>query len=231
MKRNTKTTLFFFSIVTVLVLSLGAVKLAHWYGYFPSKYYSAADFNETDLQSQLDANQNGIDDFSEIVLGARADAMAMPHYKSAYYMGGYPPANEGVCTDVVWRAFKTAGYDLKSLVDADIKTAIDKYSGTKGKADPNIDFRRVRNLKVFFDRNALSLTSDLTQLSEWQAGDIVVFGKNYTHIGIVSDRRNAQGVPYLIHNSGQPVREEDALESEAAHKTITGHYRWIPIKK
>lgn len=231
MKRNTKTALVIFSIVTVLVLSLGAVKLAHWYGYFPSKYYSAADFDQTDLHSASDANQNGIDDFSEIVLGARADAMAMPHYKSAYYTGGYPPADEGVCTDLVWRSFNAAGYDLKSLVDADIKTAIDKYPGTKGKADPNIDFRRVRNLKVFFDRNALSLTSDLTQLSEWQAGDIVVFGKSYTHIGIVSDRRNAQGIPYLIHNSGQPVREEDALKSEAAHKTITGHYRWIQIRK
>ena len=43
-----------------------------------------------------------------------------PVYKSAYYVGGYPPATEGVCTDVVWRAFKEAGYDLKKMIDADI---------------------------------------------------------------------------------------------------------------
>lgn len=42
-------------------------------------------------------------------------------------------------------------------------------------------------------------------------GDIVIFGT--THIGIVSDKRNKDGVPYLIHNAGQPLREEDALLS------------------
>ncbi len=230
MKRTTKTVLFVFSIVTLIVLSLATIKLTQWLGYFPSNYYRAADFGVVDLRSPIDANQNGIDDFSDLVLGTRADAVAMPKYKSAYYAGGYPPINEGVCTDLMWRAFKTAGYDLKSLVDTDIQAAIRDYPGTKGKAEPNIDFRRVRNLKVFFDRNAQSLTSDLSQLTQWQPGDIVVFGKSYTHIAIISDRRNAKGIPYLIHNSGQPVREEDALVSIANSKTITGHYRWLPIR-
>ena len=32
-----------------------------------------------------------------------------------------PPDTEGVCTDVIWRAFKNAGYSLKDMVDEDIK--------------------------------------------------------------------------------------------------------------
>ena len=46
-----------------------------------------------------------------------------------------------------------------------------------------------------------------------------------THIGIVSDKRNSKGIPYLIHNTGQPFREEDALEQYSKYNPISGHYR------
>ena len=45
------------------------------------------------------------------------------------------------------------------------------------------------------------------------------------HIGIISDKRNKKGVPYLIHNGGQPIREEDILERYNEYEPITGHYR------
>ena len=44
------------------------------------------------------------------------------------------------------------------------------------------------------------------------------------HIGIVSDRKTAAGVPLVIHNIGQGTREEDALFLF----TLTGHYRYAP---
>ena len=47
--------------------------------------------------------------------------------------------------------------------------------------DKNIDFRRVKNLKVYFDNNAISLTTDINEIEEWQGGDIVVFKKAYRH--------------------------------------------------
>ncbi len=37
------------------------------------------------------------------------------------------------------------------------------------------DFRRVKNLKVYFDNNAISLTTEINEIEEWQGGDIVVF--------------------------------------------------------
>lgn len=188
------------------------------------KVYYAEDFGITTLQSKIDFDSDGIDDYTDIMLGARKDAENHPTYKSVYYSGGYPPDTEGVCTDVVWRAFKNAGYNLKNLIDEDIKNNVDKYPRVEGKPDPNIDFRRVPNLISFFTRNATSLSTDLSQIAEWQPGDIVTFEKN--HVGIISDKRNKNGIPYLIHNGGQKNREEDILEIYTLYSEISGHFRW-----
>ena len=88
------------------------------------------------------------------------------------------------------------------------------------KPDINIDFRRVRNLHIFFEKYDISLTLDIDEISEWQPGDIVIFG-NDKHIGIISNKRNKDGQPYVIHNGGQPNREEDYI----GRATVTGHYR------
>lgn len=184
------------------------------------KYYTAEDFGIPTVKSSSDQNHNGVDDNTDILLGARADAERRPVYRSDYYKGGYPPDNEGVCTDVVWRAFRNAGFNLKDMVDSDIAANVASYPRVEGSPDPNIDFRRVPNLKVFFERKAVSLTLDTSEIEEWQPGDIVTYGD--THIAIVSDRRNKSGTPYIIHNLGQYNREEDALTS----KVISGHFRF-----
>ncbi|MHC1719990.1 MAG: DUF1287 domain-containing protein [Clostridiaceae bacterium] len=199
----------------------GAVSKLINNGESSQKYYKAEDFGITVAKSQNDCNNNGIDDYTDILLGARADADNRPRYRSDYYQGGYPPDTEGVCTDVIWRAFKNAGYLLKDMVDEDIENNVDDYPRVNGSPDPNIDFRRVPNLKVFFERHALSLTLDPEKTDQWQPGDIVTYGDK--HIAIVSDRRNKDGRPYIIHNLGQYNREEDALTS----KVISGHFRFI----
>lgn len=191
------------------------------------KVYDAKDFNIIELYSDIDKDNDGMDDYHDILQGARIDAQNKVKYKSDYYNGGYPPDNEGVCTDVIWRAFKNAGYILKDLIDIDIQENPNLYPGLdNGKPDPNIDFRRVRNLKVFFDRFGTILTNNIEKIEEWQPGDIVIFGQNYNHIGIISDKRNQKGIPYLIHNAGQYKKEEDVLERYAKYSKITGHYRW-----
>lgn len=174
-----------------------------------------------------DLNNNGISDIEDIVIGARKDALAMPEYVNAYYGGGYPPENEGTCTDLVWRAFLEAGYSLKDMVDEDIALDPYAYPSVNGRPDPNIDFRRVGNLIIFFERTAISLTTDVYDTDQWQAGDIVIFGNN-EHIGIVSDIRNDKDIPYLIHNNDQPDREEDRLEYGDYTMGITAHFRFIP---
>lgn len=186
--------------------------------------YSLKDFDIEVIKSENDTNNNGIDDYTDILNGAKEEAKAKPIYKSKYYKGGYPPDNEGVCTDTIWRAFKNAGIMLKDLVDKDIKENIQLYPRVEGKQDRNIDFRRVKNLKVFFDRFAINLNTNPYDIEEWMPGDIVIFGT--THIGIISDKRNSDGIAYLIHNAGQPIREEDALIIWHKKSPITGHYRF-----
>lgn len=215
-----------FVIIFILLISAILIFLINHSNVLPfaERIYFAEDFGITTLTSDIDYDNDGIDDYTDIMLGARKDAENHPTYKSAYYSGGYPPDDEGVCTDVIWRAFKNAGYNLKDLIDEDIKNNVSEYPRVSGKPDPNIDFRRVPNLISFFTRNTTSLSTDLSQIAEWQPGDIVTFEKN--HVGIISDKRNKNGVPYLIHNGGQKNREEDILEIYVLYSEISGHFRW-----
>lgn len=198
----------------------GLMYLSYW-NLLPQRSYSEEDFGIERLLSEVDYDGDGVDDFTDILLGARAEARRRPKYVNAYFAGGYPPDDIGVCTDMVWRALANAGYSLKDLVDADIAACQAAYPGVKGTPDPNIDFRRIVNLKVFFQRHILSLTLDPLAIDQWQPGDIVTFREG--HIAIISDKRNRRGQPYIIHNGRQPVKEEDAL----TRYTVSGHYRFI----
>ena len=106
------------------------------------------------------------------------------------------------------------------LVDADIREQPQDYM--VAEPDANIDFRRVRNLKVFFSHTAAALTTDVSEIEEWQGGDVVIFER---HIGIVSDRRNKNGVPYIIHHNDpwQAAYEQDILEKRTDIVDITGY--------
>ena len=213
-------------IGTLLLLAALAALLwvLEYWNLLPRKTYTAADFGIETVTSPHDEDGDGLDDYTDILLGARADAQNHPKYDPSYFAGGYPPEDRGVCTDVIWRALAAAGYDFKAMIDRDIAENIGLYWRTEGVADPNIDFRRVPNLIVYFNRHAESLTLDPYAIAEWQPGDIVTFAN--AHVGIISDRRNAEGIPYLIHNGGQPRREEDALLRCHENNPISGHYRF-----
>ena len=182
------------------------------------RVHAAEDFGFCDLVSPCDADSDGIDDFSDMVAGAREYIATDPVYRSAYFAGGYPDDGSGVCTDVIWHAFMSAGYVLKDMVDADIASDPGAYPD---HSDSNIDFRRVRNLRVFFERNAQSLTVSTKDPSQWMPGDIAVFDG---HIAICSDKRNAKGIPYLIHHGNDIV---GAVEHDdmSLFKPV-GHYRF-----
>ena len=162
-----------------------------------------------------------------LLAGAREEVARRPLYKSAYYSGGFPPANEGVCTDLVWRALAFTGYDLKKYLDADIRKNTAAYPRAH-KPDPNIDFRRVPNQTVFFRRHAQTLTTriDAADLPAWQAGDLVVFA-NPDHIAILSDKRNSKGLPLLLHNQGPVATEADDFMAWYT-RGVVAHFRFIP---
>ena len=212
-------------IAILTAVLVGMVVLAG--SIFASRYQRTSDERLPDrygteiarLQSSEDKDGDGIDDQTDILQGALAYVSTHPKYKSRYYQTGYPDDGYGVCTDVVAYALKNAGYDLMELVAQDIENNPDGYD--IDQPDQNIDFRRVRNLKVYFADTAIPLTTELTESEQWQGGDIVIFE---SHIGIVSDRKNADGVPYVIHHNDpfQKNYEQDILQSR---EDIVGHYR------
>lgn len=206
------------AVLFAVILGIG-IYAANYWNLLPKKSYTAEKFGIKTVKSSVDFNSNGVDDYTDILLGARQDAKNHPAYNGQYYAGGYPPDNIGVCTDVIWRGFKKAGYSLRDMVDSDIQARPQDYEDVTQR-DKNIDFRRVLNLKVFFEKYAVSLTQDATKIAEWQPSDIIIFDDS--HIAIASDKRNRNGQVYIIHNAGQPNREEDAL----THMKITGHYRF-----
>ncbi|MGF1678856.1 MAG: DUF1287 domain-containing protein [Candidatus Methylacidiphilales bacterium] len=148
-----------------------------------------------------------------------------PAYVSLTYPGGDVPEDRGVCTDVVIRAFREAfGWDLQHELHQDIKSHFFAYPQRWGlkRPDKNIDHRRVPNLQTFFDRKGYALPRG-TSLKDLLPGDLVTctVPPHLPHIMIISDRKNAQGLPLVIHNIGNGTREEDRLDVYP----ITGLYR------
>jgi len=217
-------------VVILLYFSYGKILRGLHFSNIFGTHYLEPKCEVPQLVSSQDQNRNDIPDSIDIVKGARQEAERGTVYDGSYFSGGYPPEGKGACTDVIWRAFKAAGYDLKKMVDEDIKTAPSAYGVTGRQPDPTIDFRRVSNLQVFFKRHGQELTTevipgDVANLANWQPGDIVVFGPPLEHIAVISDRRNNDGVPQIIHNAGPKASEGSYLLSW--NSKITYHFRFI----
>lgn len=148
-------------------------------------------------------------------------------YRRIPYPNGDVPQDRGVCTDVLVRAYRQLGVDLQVKVHEDMSAAFRVYPKNWGltRPDSNIDHRRVPNLGTFFTRKGrpLPVTHDPR---DYAPGDLVTWRlpSGVPHIGIVSDRKTAAGVPLVIHNIGQGTQEENSLFAF----TVTGHYRYAP---
>lgn len=161
----------------------------------------------------------------KLVQAARAQVgdRYVADYVSLRYPGGDVPKGQGACTDVLVRALRAAGYDLQKLVHEDMKRNFGLYPKKWGlrRPDPSIDHRRVPNLRVFLGRFGKTLPVD----REFAPGDLVTWDLTpggLTHCGIVSDKKNASGNYWILHNIGPVASEDDRL---FAWK-ITGHYRF-----
>jgi uncharacterized protein YijF (DUF1287 family) len=149
-----------------------------------------------------------------------------PTYFRIPYPNGDVPADKGVCTDVVIRAYRKVGIDLQQLVHEDMKNNFKSYPNLWGlsRTDTNIDHRRVPNLMKFFSDHGQSLSTQI-RAEEYKPGDIVTWslGGGLTHIGIVIDKKSIDGKrPLIVHNIGRGQEISDCLFSY----TITGHFRY-----
>jgi uncharacterized protein YijF (DUF1287 family) len=131
-------------------------------------------------------------------------------YHDAYYQGGDPPPDVGVCTDVVVRAYRAGGVDLHALVAADVRNYPHAYG--IARPDPNIDYRRCRNLVVYFRRHAAEIAS----AQDWRPGDVVFWSTHrdgrIDHVGVVSNDLDQEGAPAVFdHWPGDYVAEKGCL--------------------
>ncbi|MFC6267142.1 DUF1287 domain-containing protein [Frigoriflavimonas asaccharolytica] len=152
------------------------------------------------------------------------------NYDPTYFVLKYPngdiPTDKGVCTDVVIRAYRKLGIDLQKEVHEDMAKNFSKYPKYWGlkKPDTNIDHRRVPNLRTFFSRYGKVIPPTLNA-EDYVPGDIItwVLPKNLTHIGIVINKKSADGKRFLVvHNIGNGQEISDCLFDF----TITGHYQY-----
>ncbi len=204
--------------------------------------YRLLDLDYMDIQGM---DQQRIEVAKKIVEGAKeqlkieAKNILLDPDEPNYYQDGDPPQNLAVGPDIIARAYKHAGYDLRQLVHEDIVENFDQYPlrqiWGQQYADPNIDYRRIQNLEIFFERNARALTphfepSDRANLDQWLPGDVVFFDMSrdgFTDsVGIISDETTRAGIPKVIFNHTFPgfTCQENIL----AQEHITGHYRYPP---
>jgi uncharacterized protein YijF (DUF1287 family) len=149
-----------------------------------------------------------------------------PAYYSIDYPGGDVPADRGVCSDVVIRAYRKLGIDLQVRIHEDMSAHFNEYPDRWGLSgpDPNIDHRRVPNLMKYFSRVGQE-KSISGNPEDYLPGDLVCWdlGGGIAHIGIVSALRSDDGErPLIVHNIGAGQELADCLFSY----TIIGHYRY-----
>jgi hypothetical protein len=157
-----------------------------------------------------DRDRDGIPDPLDVLMGAHKTRLNADAYTEGYVSMSYPmgdvPREMGVCTDVIIRALRNAGLDLQKAVHEDIKRAPRAYPMVKGKGSSSIDHRRVKTILPWFKRNMDQRSARLDDPADpLRPGDIVFMDTfpsktGPDHIGIISDRIGADGLPVVINN-------------------------------
>lgn len=176
------------------------------------------------LSRALGAQEPAAGSFAERFVEAAKDRLAHTvRYDPAYvvldYPGGDVPADTGVCTDEVVRAYRALGIDLQKLVHEDMAADFSAYPKLWGlkRPDKNIDHRRVPNLATFFRRHGI----EVAEGSEFLPGDLVTWdldGDGLWHIGMVV------APDAFVHNIGTGPE----LATGIRQWKVLGHFRYPP---
>lgn len=226
-------TIFSISLVTIWIVTTNK-SISEYSG---NSSYNSLEYSESCLTNEQINNLNTTTSLNDKIISAAKERTTHDvTYTDKYYSAnsGKPPDNEGVCTDLVWRALDGADIDIQELLYEDMLSDLNYYPlHIWGMESPDklIDFRRVPNIEAYLKKYAISLTTkikpcDYQNLLRWQPGDIVIFSLDGSgpsdHIAIVSDSRDKDGIPKLIHNWGIGEIEDDGY---GWLKKAVGHYR------
>jgi hypothetical protein len=187
-------------------------------------------FVVTQVQPQVGRDSVNAGFVERLVAAALERTSHVVRYDGSYvrikYPGGDVPTGTGVCTDEIVRIYRKLGIDLQKEVHEDMRANFAAYPRIWGlsRPDPNIDHRRVPNLATFFRRKGVTLPIS-SEAAAYAPGDLVTWdlGGGIPHIGMVVDRRSADGGRYqIVHNVGEGPKLEDVL----FRWKVTGRYRY-----
>ncbi|MCP4153659.1 MAG: DUF1287 domain-containing protein [bacterium] len=223
---------------TLGCIALSNANMKTLFASIPNKLAMVEIYHDLDQERKLNRSNyvNGMIIKSSMALlkkGCKYTRKARAIIPLTFPMGDFD-SKQGVCTDVVIRALRGVDIDLQALLYEDIVVYPRRYAAIS-KPNSNIDHRRTRNLKHFFDHNARILNTQPPLLSpdQWKPGDIVLMdtgivnGTIYDHIGIVSSRKDAAGIPLVINlwATGYDLNEMELLTG--VYPKLVGHYRML----
>ena len=116
------------------------------------------------------------------------------------------------------KAIKEVITDICNLTGKQISkeiSDIELLSKSLKNAGYNLNDEEVIN---YIKDNSDEITDDYYEIKDFQPGDIIIYDDN--KISIVSDKRNENGITYIIYVD-EIVKEEDHMDDI----TITNHYR------
>ena len=182
------------SVILVFIIIFFCIMVLFLLNHFVivKEYYKASDFKIKTIYSNIDFNKNGIDDYSDFLLGAKKVINKNEVYEN-----------------FIVKVFKYAGYDLDKMVER----YYEDYNLDIGKKD------RISMYKSFINSNAIKVDVDFDKIELFQPGDFVFLQDG---IGVLSDKRNKDGISFIVMINDGKVVEEDCLED----LKISGHYRF-----
>lgn len=203
------------------VIGLIAMAIAFWFGrpllpFLKATQESVSTEQAALLISSLAGSGRPGDTLAAAALAHSREPVT---FDGAYYQISYPggdiPPGKGNAADVIVRAYRRTGIDLQKEVHEDMKSDFRLYPQLWGALgpDPNIDHRRVANLRRFFERKGTTIEASRDP-QDYQPGDIVVWSlaDAEPHIGIVvpgPGRRAAER--WVVHHKDGDLRWEDVL--------------------
>ncbi len=167
-------------IFSIIIYSLLVILIMNKF-ILDKPYYKNSDFKIKNIYSKVDYNKNNIDDYSDILLGARK--LVGKNTKEI---------------ELLSKSFKYAGYNILSMIGEDTS---------------------IKGINKYFVNNTYRLTNNIKVIDKFNYGDIIIYDEG---LGIVSDKRNKEGISFLIYVKNNIVVEEDIMPK----LKIIGHYRF-----
>jgi uncharacterized protein YijF (DUF1287 family) len=179
-----------------------------------------------------------ISEFQQKILQSVRDQVASGTvYSGAYYKIPYPggdvPKEVGTSADLAVRALRAAGVDLQQAIQESRAAYPERFPLERWRnqePDPSIDHRRIANIDAWMRHTAESLSTSIAidDLEIYRPGDFVLWllgdsGSVPNQVGIVTDRKNDEGVPYCatIAPSHGKISDEHLL----TEWIVRSHYR------